>query len=60
MMSDLNETDDGPTPLRIAALEVRESNLLRQLEQCIPPVDQHRHELERVRTELALVRNTER
>jgi hypothetical protein len=55
-----NKTGDGTTPLRITALEVRESELLRKLEQCIPPVDQHRYELERVRTELALVRNTER
>jgi hypothetical protein len=58
-MSDFNETDDAPTPVRIAALEVRESNLLRKLEQCIPPVDQHRYELERVRTELESLRTTE-
>jgi hypothetical protein len=58
-MPDPNETDDGPTPLRIAVLESRESDLLRKLEQCVPPVDQHRYELERVRTELASVRNTE-
>jgi hypothetical protein len=58
-MPDPKETDDGPTPLRIALLKARESDLLRKLEQCIPPVDQHRYELERVRTELASARNTE-
>ena len=30
-----------------------------RLEQCIPPVDQHRQELERVRTELASMRIAE-
>ena len=59
-MSDLNETDDGPTRLSIAALKVRESNLLRKLERCIPPIDQHRYELERVRTELESFRTIER
>ena len=59
-MPDPNATDDGPTALRIAALEVRESGLLRKLERCIPPVDQHRYELERVRTALASERNNER
>jgi hypothetical protein len=58
-MHDPNDTEDGPSPRRIAALEVRESGLLRKLEQCIPPVDQHRHELERMRTELASIRNTD-
>jgi hypothetical protein len=53
-MPDPNETDDGPTPLRSAVLEARESDLLRKLEQCIPPVDQHRYELERVRDGLGV------
>ena len=58
-MSDPKKTDDGSALRRIAVLEARESDLLRKLEQCIPPVDQHRYELERVRTELASARNTE-
>jgi hypothetical protein len=59
IMPDPNQAADGSTPLRIAALEARESDLLRKLERCVPPVDQHRYELERVRTELASVRNAE-
>lgn len=46
--------DDGPTnvdPLR--ALEERELALVAKLERCLPPVDQHRTELERVRSQLA-------
>jgi hypothetical protein len=60
IMSDLNETGDRSITHRIAALEIRESNLLRKLEQCVPPVDQHRYELERVRTELESARTAER
>ena len=59
-MPNPNVTDDGPAALRIATLEVRESDLLRKLEQCVPPVDQHRYELERVRTDLASERNAGR
>ena len=47
--------DDAPIA-RIVVLERREAELVARLEQCIPPVDQHRAELERVRTELSAVR----
>ena len=46
----------GPFPDatdRVHLLERREADLLDKLQRCIPPVDQHRAELERVRTELA-------
>jgi len=33
-----------------------EADLRRKLEQCVPPVDQHRRELERVRSELEALR----
>ena len=38
--------------VRILALERREADLVSRLEQCMPPVDQHRADLERVRSEL--------
>jgi hypothetical protein len=37
-------------------LERLERDLRHKLEHCIPPVDQHRHELERVRSELSQAR----
>jgi len=41
-------------PLRI--LDARASDLVAKLERCLPPVDQHRTELERVRSQLAAMR----
>ncbi|MFC2153509.1 hypothetical protein ACFLQ7_02625 [Actinomycetota bacterium] len=40
-------------------LERREADLRHKLERCVPPVDQHRRELERVRAEMAEVRAQE-
>lgn len=42
---------------RVANLVVIESDLVRKLEQCVPPVDQHRRELERVRDQIANLRS---
>ena len=44
--------------VRILKLERQESDLVERLERCIPPVDQHRAELERVRSELSQLRDT--
>ncbi len=44
--------------VRILALERREADLVSRLEQCMPPVDQHRADLERVRSELNEARAT--
>ena len=44
---------------RVADLVALESELVRKLEQCVPPVDLHRRELERVRSEIATVRSEE-
>jgi hypothetical protein len=41
---------------RVELLVSRESELVRKLEQCIPPIDQHRRDLERVRSELQELR----
>lgn len=46
--------------VRVLALQRRESDLLGKLEQCIPPVDQHRADLERVRSELSEARRSGR
>lgn len=48
---------DDASSARIVMLERREAKLVARLEQCIPPVDQHRAELERVRTELGIARD---
>lgn len=42
---------DEATTRRLADLDRREAELLDRLQRCIPPVDQHRHELQRIRTE---------
>jgi hypothetical protein len=42
--------------VRIRTLERLEVDLVARLEQCIPPVDQHRVDLERVRSELTEAR----
>ena len=44
---------------RVELLTSRESELVRKLEQCIPPVDQHRRDLERVRSELQMLRSSD-
>jgi hypothetical protein len=49
---------DNAYVVRIQTLERREADLVSRLEQCIPPVDQHRADLERVRSELAAARDT--
>ena len=41
---------------RITALERLEADLVERLVRCIPPVDQHRTDLERVRSELVHAR----
>jgi hypothetical protein len=53
--------DSQSTPItnRIAALEERQSDLMNKLQHCIPPVDQHRRELERVRSDLSSLRADE-
>jgi hypothetical protein len=43
----------------VRMLQERELDLVAKLERCIPPVDKHRHDLERVRTELASMRAAE-
>lgn len=40
----------------IAPLEKREAQLVAMLERCVPPVDQHRHDLQLVRVRLADLR----
>ena len=45
---------------RVRLLEGMEADLVGRLEQCIPPVDQHRADLERVRWELAEARSKRR
>jgi hypothetical protein len=53
---DVNRPDEnGHNPKQIAMLQARELDLVVKLERCIPPVDKHRHDLERVRTKLALL-----
>jgi hypothetical protein len=53
--------DSQSTPItnRIAALEARQSDLMNKLQHCVPPVDQHRRELERVRSDLSSLRADE-
>ena len=57
--------DDQPTTpsswpfTHVRDLERREAELRHKLERCVPPVDQHRRELERVRAEIAAVRAQE-
>lgn len=43
----------------VQLLLAKELDLVVKLERCIPPVDKHRRDLERVRTELASVRAAE-
>lgn len=43
---------------RITELTRAEADLLDKLQRCIPPVDQHRHELMRVRAELDRLRQS--
>jgi hypothetical protein len=45
--------------VHVVDLERREADLRHKLERCVPPVDQHRRELERVRAEIATVRARE-
>lgn len=45
-----------PITIRIATLEARQSELMNKLQHCVPPVDQHRRELERVRSDLSTLR----
>jgi hypothetical protein len=47
---------DDRTAERMDLLTQREAELVRMLAHCTPPVDQHRRELERVRSELAELR----
>ncbi|MDA2978913.1 MAG: hypothetical protein O3B42_04005 [Actinomycetota bacterium] len=58
-MHDRSSAISSSLAVRIAALELQQSDLLMRLEQCIPPVDQHRRDLERVRTELSSLRVSE-
>lgn len=45
-----------PNDRRIDDLVAIEARLVHDLERCIPPVDQHRRELERIRADLARLR----
>lgn len=57
-MDDQQTTPDS-WPVHFRDLERREADLRHMLERCVPPVDQHRRELERVRAEMAAVRAQE-
>jgi hypothetical protein len=53
---DVHDDRDRRDADRLGALAQREADLVRMLTHCTPPVDQHRRELERVRSELADLR----
>ncbi|HSJ71827.1 MAG TPA: hypothetical protein VLA29_09315 [Acidimicrobiia bacterium] len=59
-MDEPHDTAQPPVISRIRTLRTVESELVHNLERCIPPVDQHRRELERVRSELSTLESTER
>ncbi|MFO7699037.1 MAG: hypothetical protein R6W79_00325 [Acidimicrobiia bacterium] len=59
-MDEQRDVVHPPVISRIGTLRSLESELLHNLERCIPPVDQHRRELERVRSELSALEATER
>jgi hypothetical protein len=59
-MDESHDTVHPPVISRIRTLRSLESELVHNLERCIPPVDQHRRELERVRSELSSLEASER
>lgn len=58
-MDESPDTVHPPVISRIRTLRILESELIHNLERCIPPVDQHRRELERVRSELSSLKATD-
>ncbi|MEA1901896.1 MAG: hypothetical protein U9N56_00040 [Actinomycetota bacterium] len=58
LMSDIQSEQDHAVLTSIERLQVQESDLVHKLERCVPPVDQHRQDLNIVRSQLEELRGS--